>query len=106
MVGGNKLWWDVEKNTQLLVKYGQVPAKYIYKELIVKNIVGDPSLMLIRRTLFEQAGLFRTDLRIGADWEMWLRIAKYTSIGFIEIVQGFFCKRDQVLPRQFILFSS
>jgi len=84
MVGGNKLWWDVEKNTQLLVKYGQVPAKYITKELIVKNIVGDPSLMLIRRTLFEQAGLFRTDLRIGVDLEMWLRIAKYTSIGFID----------------------
>ncbi len=84
MVSGNKLWWDTEENTRLLVRYGQVPAKYLYKELIVKNIVGDPSIVFVRRILFEKAGLFRTDLRIGVDWEMWLRIAKYTSIGFID----------------------
>jgi glycosyltransferase involved in cell wall biosynthesis len=84
MVGGNKLRWDVEKNMCLIVRYGQVPSQNLYKELIVNNIVGDPSIMLIRRTLFEKAGLFRTDLRIGVDWEMWLRIAKHASIGFID----------------------
>ncbi len=53
MVSGNKLWWDVEENSYRLVRYGQVSAKNFYKELIVKNIVGGTSLMLIRRALFE-----------------------------------------------------
>ena len=84
MVGGDKLWWDVKENTHSLIKYGRVPSDRLYKELIISNVVGDPSIMLIRRVLFERAGLFRTDLRIGVDWEMWLRIAKHTTIGFIE----------------------
>ncbi len=84
LVSGNKLWWDMEKDSYLLVRYGQIPARNLYKELIVRNVVGDPSITLIRRNLFDKAGLFRTDLRIGVDWEMWLRIARHTSIGFID----------------------
>jgi glycosyltransferase involved in cell wall biosynthesis len=84
MVSGHKIWWDVDENSRQLVKYGQVPAGNLYRELTVHNLVGGPSLMLIRRVMFEKAGVFRTDLRFGADWEMWLRIAKHTTIGFVD----------------------
>ena len=84
LVSGNKIWWDVEKDSRHLVKYGQVPIQKLNKELIVSNVVGDPSLILVKRDVFEKAGLFRTDLRIGVDWEMWLRVARVTSVGFID----------------------
>ena len=84
LVSGNKIWWDVEKDSRHLVKYGQVPIQKLNKELIVSNAVGDPSLVLVKRDLFEKVGLFRTDLHIGVDWEMWLRIARVTSVGFID----------------------
>ena len=84
LVSGNKIWWDVEKDSRHLVKYGQIPIQKLNKELIVSNVVGDPSLVLVKRDLFERAGLFRTDLRIGVDWEMWLRIARVASVGFID----------------------
>ena len=85
MVSGYKWWWQVEDNYRYIVRYGQVPAKKLYRELTVNNIVGCPSLMLMKREVLEKAGLFRTDLRYGTDWEMWLRMAKFASIGFVNV---------------------
>lgn len=39
--------------------------------------------VLVRKKVFEKAGYFRSDIFIGEDRDMWLRIAEHFEIGFI-----------------------
>jgi hypothetical protein len=50
-----------------------------FGEDIFWDLVWDPqfgmSSVMVRRDCFEQSGLFDSRLRMGEDWDMWLRIA-------------------------------
>jgi len=55
------------------------------KYLIVvdpRNVIT-PSSALIRRACFDRAGLFNTGLRMSEDVDMWIRMAKISSIGHL-----------------------
>lgn len=54
------------------------------------NKIGEPSTVLIRRTVFETVGLFDSELNQLVDWDMWLRIMSHYKIGFINQVLSFF----------------
>lgn len=54
----------------------------IFKDALVKCIVG-PSTVLIRKNLFDKIGLFREDLEIAEDYEMWLRICNKEKIAYV-----------------------
>lgn len=41
----------------------------------VAQTVSTPSVMVVRRKVYEDLGGFRPDLPCAADWEMWIRIA-------------------------------
>lgn len=57
---------------------------WLFGDLLSGNcIAGSGSMVLIRREVFEKVGLFREDLLIGEDWEMWLRIAKEYKIDYV-----------------------
>jgi len=43
-----------------------------------------PSAVVLRRSLLEKVGLFRTDFVVCEDYDLWLRIARDYPIGFIE----------------------
>lgn len=60
----------------------------IFEDLCGGNfIAGSASMVLIRRSVFEDVGLFHEDFLIGEDWEMWLRIAYKYEVDFVpEIV--------------------
>ena len=47
------------------------------------NWIGTCSTVLLRRSCFDKAGLFDEDLASGADYDMWLRIAKEFEVDFI-----------------------
>src|SRR5437588_870614 len=50
---------------------------YVFDDLLGGNLVtGSASVALVRRTAFERLGMFREDLPVAEDWEMWLRIAR------------------------------
>jgi len=56
---------------------------WIYRELLVENFIGSPTL-LIRRECFKRAGLFDPKLTSSQDWDMWLRIARYYKFDYVE----------------------
>jgi glycosyltransferase involved in cell wall biosynthesis len=57
----------------------------IYDKLLLKNyIISSASGVLIKRECFEKTGLFDETLRIGEDWDMWLRISEFYSYDFSE----------------------
>ncbi len=54
------------------------------------NKIGEPSTVLIRRTVFETVGLFDPELNQLVDWDMWLRIMAQCKVGFVNQVLSFF----------------
>jgi glycosyltransferase involved in cell wall biosynthesis len=57
----------------------------VFEELLVHNVVLNPSSVLLRRPALEAAGGF-SELPIGQDWDTWLEIAKRFPIGFMDEV--------------------
>lgn len=51
------------------------PEGCLIDRLLIHNRFINGGQILIRREAVEEAGLFRTDLRFGEDWEYWLRLA-------------------------------
>jgi glycosyltransferase involved in cell wall biosynthesis len=57
----------------------------VFDELLVHNVVLNPSSVLIRRSALEAAGGF-SELPVAQDWDTWLEIAKRFPIGFADEV--------------------
>jgi glycosyltransferase involved in cell wall biosynthesis len=53
------------------------------EELLVDNVVLNPSSVLLRRSALEAAGGF-SEIPFGEDWDTWIEIAKRYPIGFID----------------------
>lgn len=58
-------------------------AGNIFDDALQKCIVG-PSTVIIHKSVFEMVGLFREDVEIAEDYELWLRIAYKYEIGYID----------------------
>jgi glycosyltransferase involved in cell wall biosynthesis len=54
------------------------------QELFTRNIICCGSTPLVRRLCFEKVGFFDHSLSGAADWNMWLRIARYYPISVIQ----------------------
>jgi hypothetical protein len=57
----------------------------VFEELLIHNVVLNPSSVLIRRSALEAAGGF-SELPVAQDWDTWLEVAKRFPIGFIDEV--------------------
>lgn len=59
-------------------------AGYAFKRLLPGNkILGSASSVLIKKTIFHTIGFFDETLRIGEDWDMWLRITEKFQISYV-----------------------
>ena len=57
---------------------------YCFNKLLMGNkINGSASATILKRKCFEKVGLFDENLKMGEDWDMWLRIAKEFKIDFV-----------------------
>ena len=60
---------------------------YVFEKLLPGNLIlGSASNVLIRRSVFETVGPFDETLRVGEDWDMWLRIAEKFCIDYVNEV--------------------
>lgn len=55
---------------------------YLYPELLRRNFVGGPTL-LVRRECLDEVGLFDESLAIFEDWDMVLRLSKHYDAAFV-----------------------
>ena len=55
------------------------PSGWIYPDLLLDCVVWT-STVLAHRSLFAKAGSFDTSLRIGEDYDLWLRLSRLTEI--------------------------
>ncbi len=75
LLSGLYLWWNVPKGTRR--QRGRVPGgvKTLRREILVRNVIGNPSMCMARRTAILEAGLFDTKLRLCEDFDLWNRMA-------------------------------
>ena len=74
LVSGFSRWWNVDKDT--IRTSGKVVKnlRTLRREILVHNVIGNPSMVMVRRSALEVAGLFDEKIRWGQDWDLWIRL--------------------------------
>ncbi|MDF1584653.1 MAG: glycosyltransferase [Methyloprofundus sp.] len=60
-----------------------------------RNKIGEPTVVLLKKSVFEKAGYFSTELTQSLDYEFWYRVFKYFKVGFIDRELATFRLHDQ-----------
>lgn len=64
------------------------------------NKVGEPTAVLLKKGIFQKAGVFNENLQQILDFEFWYRVFKYYKIGFInEELVSFRLHQDQTTQK-------
>jgi glycosyltransferase involved in cell wall biosynthesis len=66
-----------------LVARPRLEAARVYSKMLVENFIGNTSLALVRRSVFDKVGMFDESVPLGHDWDMWLRIARAYPISVL-----------------------
>jgi len=56
------------------------PGEYKFMDFFIRNRVLNCSSVMIRKSLLKQTGLFRENLKLAFDYDLWLRIAMISRI--------------------------
>lgn len=83
MVSGSMIWWHVPRNERKIVPFASMSPDRMRREVSVRNVVGNPSMALIRRSAIDKAGPYDPSLRWGQDWEIFIRLSRVGAIGFV-----------------------
>ncbi|MEX1157441.1 MAG: hypothetical protein WEC79_00745, partial [Thermomicrobiales bacterium] len=83
LVSGQRIWWNVERDERSVERFPILTGAQFAREVAIRNVVGNPSMTMIRRRAIERAGLFDTSLRWGQDWEMFVRLSRIGRVGFL-----------------------
>ena len=83
LASGFARWWNVAKDTVRIT--GKVPRsmKALRREILVHNVLGNPSMVMVRRSALATVGLFNEEIRWGQDWELWQRLVERYEVGMI-----------------------
>lgn len=58
-------------------------ARLLGDAILIENCLGNPSVVLARRSCFDRVGLFDEAIPLGQDWDMWIRIAQVFPVGCV-----------------------
>ncbi|HAQ61115.1 TPA: hypothetical protein DCR49_03820 [Candidatus Delongbacteria bacterium] len=72
----------INEKTEYVTKR-EVPADF-FKSMLVKNIIGGTSMIVIGKSLTEKLGFFDKDLNALEDYELWLRFSKIFKPKYID----------------------
>ncbi len=75
--------WDQTTGERHIEYFGVRPGRSLAQENVVRNVIGNPSMTLIRRSVFDAVGRFDPTLRWGQDWDLFIRITRYGPVGFV-----------------------
>ena len=74
LVSGFAWWWDVIDDDRFIS--GEVPKSIasLRQDILVHNKIGNPSRVMLRRSVLADVGVFDPTIRWGQDWDLWIRI--------------------------------
>jgi len=83
MVSGGKIWWDTELDKRHDFVFSEKQRMNAQYEILFRNCIGNPSMVMIRRIALEDIGGFDTRYPWGQDWELWIRMVEYGRVGYL-----------------------
>jgi glycosyltransferase involved in cell wall biosynthesis len=83
LVSGYARWWNIDSGKAYL--RGKMPRtmQALRNELLVRNVLGNPSMVMVRHSALEKVGLFNEKIRWGQDWELWQRLVGHYDAGMV-----------------------
>ncbi len=61
----------------------------VLKKLLVENFIPVATVMVLKKS-FEKSGFFKEGMQYCTDYEMWIRLAKFSKFGYVnEVVAGY-----------------
>lgn len=78
-------------------------GKMIRKSFRKKNLYGEPSNVMFRKSAAVSAGQFDSEMGYNLDWDYWLRLSLYGNIGYIDKELSVFRISTQSSTSNFIL---
>ncbi|HJP39532.1 MAG TPA: glycosyltransferase [Gammaproteobacteria bacterium] len=84
-------WTDcIDEDNRFLRHGSHVHAEgLVYKLLLSRNFMDNGSSPMVRKSAFDEAGVFDESYRAGEDWDMWLRLAHrypFTCVPFVQVL--------------------
>ena len=76
LVSGFARWWNVAKDSVLISGQRVKDLQTLRREILVHNLIGNPSMVMIRRSALETEGVFDARVRWGQDWDLWIRLVE------------------------------
>ncbi len=79
----------------------------IFFDALQKCIIG-PSTVLIHKSIFQKYGMFREDMQVAEDYELWLRITAQENVSYVddELVVKNDCEDDLHLSKKYSYIES
>jgi len=84
------LWMNSEDGRflgrrKIPMKNGHIPTgkEEVYKILLVRNLIGTPSTVVLRKSCFKEIGFFDSQIAYGVDHDLWIRLARHYSLEYI-----------------------
>ena len=73
-------------------------------ELLLRNIVGAPSTVMVRRDCLDRVGLFDEGIAFGVDYDLWIRLAQRYRFDFVpEVIARYTIHPGQLTNNPFII---
>ena len=76
MVSGFARWWNTAKDTVRISGEKLESMSKLRREILVHNMLGNPSMVMLRRSTLAEVGLFDEQIRWGQDWDLWIRLVE------------------------------
>jgi glycosyltransferase involved in cell wall biosynthesis len=84
LVSGFARWWNVTKDTVRISGKRVKDMKTLRREILVHNVIGNPSMVMLRRSALEDVGVFDDSIRWGQDWDLWIRLVEKYDANVLE----------------------
>ena len=83
LVSGFAHWWNISKDTVRISGRVLRNRNVLRREILVHNVLGNPSMVMVRRSALADVGTFNEKIRWGQDWELWIRLVEKYDAGVI-----------------------
>lgn len=94
------LWVDREGKSTATVTAAHTEGD-VWEELLLGDVVGNGSSAVIRRSCFNNVGLFDPELSGTADCDMWARIAAHYSLAVIKEILVYYRQHPSGMSRDY-----
>lgn len=74
---------DLETSSLISKPNRSYPTGDLLDQILVSDVTAPTSTYMVRKSVFDQVGMFDEDLQARQDWDMWIRIAAEFEIGCV-----------------------